>query len=47
MIDSAWPDGGRGYSINEIYGLCSSAWTDNAIKEIHEQKVANQPGRAI
>ncbi|MDD5598054.1 MAG: hypothetical protein PHV82_08920 [Victivallaceae bacterium] len=38
MIDSAWPDGGRGYSINEIYGLCLSAWTSNAVKEIHEQK---------
>lgn len=42
MIDSALPDGGRGYSINEIYGLCSSAWTGNAVKEIHEQKkIAN------
>lgn len=40
LIDSAWPDGARGYSVTEIYGLCSSAWTDNAIKEIHEMKRA-------
>ncbi len=38
MIDSATPDGDRGYSISEIWGLCGSAWTDNAVKEIHEQK---------
>ena len=40
FIDSAWPDGARGYSVTEIYGLCSSAWTDDAIKEIHEMKRA-------
>lgn len=40
FIDSAWPDGGRGYSINDIYGLCSSQWTDNAVKEIHAMKQA-------
>lgn len=40
FIDSAWPDGARGYSVTEIYGLCSSAWTDDAIKEIHGMKRA-------
>ena len=40
FIDSAWPDGARGYSVTEIYGLCSSTWTDNAIKKIHEMKRA-------
>ncbi len=40
FIDSAWPDGARGYSVTEIYGLCSSAWTDDAIKEIHATKQA-------
>jgi hypothetical protein len=29
LIDSALPDGGRGYSIREIYGLCLSFWTQN------------------
>ncbi len=40
LIDSAWPDGARGYSVTEIYGLCSSAWTDDAIKEIHGMRRA-------
>ena len=40
FIESAWPDGGRGYSVTEIYGLCSSAWTDKAIKKIHAMKRA-------
>ncbi len=40
FIESVWPDGGRGYSVNDIYGLCSSAWSDNAIKEIHVMKQA-------
>lgn len=33
-IRSALPDGCDGYSIDKVYGLCSSAWKD-AVKEIH------------
>ncbi len=39
-IDSIYPDGGRGYSISEIYGMCSSAWDSGVIKEIHAMKKA-------
>jgi hypothetical protein len=38
MIDSILPDGGRGYSIDAIYGMMPSVWSDNAIKEIHPMK---------
>ncbi len=37
-IDSIYPDGGRGYSIFEIYGMCSSAWSSDSVKEIHAMK---------
>ena len=40
FIDSAWPDGGRGYSIEDIYAACSCIWDDRAIKEIHPMKKA-------
>jgi len=30
-IDSAMPDGCRGYSVDGIYGLVSSFWTDNGL----------------
>ena len=33
FISSAWPDGGRGYSVANIYGICSSFWTDT-VKQI-------------
>lgn len=26
-IDTAWPDGGRGSSVANVYGVCSSMWT--------------------
>jgi len=26
-ISTAWPDGGRGYSLASAYGICSSMWT--------------------
>ena len=26
-ISTAWPDGGRGYSVARVYGICSSMWT--------------------
>ena len=39
-IDSIYPDGGRGYSIFEIYGMCSSAWSSDVVKEIHVMKKA-------
>ncbi len=35
LIESAKQDGARGYSIQEIFGVTSALWTDNAIKEIH------------
>lgn len=37
-IDSIYSDGGRGYSIFEIYGMCSSAWSSDSVKEIHAMK---------
>ena len=26
-ISTAWPDGGRGYSLASAYGICSDMWT--------------------
>lgn len=34
-IRSALPDGGDGYSIDSVYGMCGSAWTSGSIKTIH------------
>ena len=34
-VDSILPDGGRGYSISDIYGMCESAWTNNAVTLVH------------
>lgn len=34
-IRSALPDGGDGYSIGEVYGMCYSAWTQGGVKIIH------------
>lgn len=34
-VDSILPDGGRGYSISEIYGMCESAWISNAVTLVH------------
>lgn len=39
-VESIYPDGGRGYSIYEIFGICHSAWSPNGIKEIHAMKKA-------
>ena len=36
FISSAWPDGGRGYSVANVYGICSSFWTDT-VKQIAYQ----------
>ena len=33
-IRSALPDGGDGYSVGSVYGMCGSAWTDG-VKTIH------------
>lgn len=33
-IRSCLPDGGDGYSISEVYGMCGSAWRD-VLKEVH------------
>lgn len=37
FIRSALPDGGDGYSIAEVYGMCGSVWRET-LKEIHEPK---------
>ena len=34
-IRSALPDGGDGYSIGSVYGMCGSAWTSGGVKTIH------------
>jgi len=41
-IRSALPDGGDGYGVNEVYGLCASAWRHGGVGLIHkmEDKVA-------
>ena len=32
FIDSALPDGARGYGVNDIYGLCQSCWEHGGVK---------------
>lgn len=34
-IRSALPDGGDGYSIGFVYGMCGSAWQSGGVKTIH------------
>lgn len=34
-IRSALPDGGDGYSVGEVYGMCGSAWKNGGVKIIH------------
>lgn len=34
-IRSALPDGGDGYSVESVYGMCRSAWRQDAVKKIH------------
>ncbi|MDE6282047.1 MAG: hypothetical protein K2M15_09760, partial [Oscillospiraceae bacterium] len=34
-IRSALPDGGDGYSVGSVYGMCGSAWKRGGIKSIH------------
>ena len=34
-IRSALPDGGDGYSIDSVYGMCGSAWQCGGVKTIH------------
>ena len=34
-IRSALPDGGDGYSVSSVYGMCGSAWTRGGVKTIH------------
>ena len=31
FVDSILPDGCRGYSVRNIYGVCGSLWSDNAV----------------
>lgn len=37
LIRSALPDGGDGYGVEDVYGMCRSAWRDS-LKEIHPPK---------
>jgi len=39
-IDSAMPDGCRGYSISSIYGMCGTFWTDGGLKINEPQDLA-------
>lgn len=34
-IRSALPDGGDGHSVESVYGMCASAWTQGGVKAIH------------
>ncbi len=34
-IRSALPDGGDGYSVESVYGMCGSAWKSGGVKTIH------------
>lgn len=34
-IRSALPDGGDGYSVSEVYGMCYSAWQQGEVTRIH------------
>ena len=34
-IRSALPDGGDGYAVESVYGMCGSAWTQGGVKMIH------------
>lgn len=42
-IRSALPDGGDGYSIDSVYGMCGSCWR-NVIKKIHAPKNVEKEG---
>lgn len=35
FIRSALPDGGDGYSVESVYGMCGSAWEQGSVKLIH------------
>lgn len=35
FIRSALPDGGDGYAVGEVYGMCGSAWKHGGVKLIH------------
>lgn len=35
FIRSVLPDGGDGYSVEEVYGMCGSAWKKGGVKLIH------------
>ena len=37
-IRSALPDGGDGYSIGQVYGMCGSAWQHGAVTCVHAPK---------
>ena len=34
-IRAALPDGGDGYSVGSVYGMCGSAWKNGGVKVIH------------
>lgn len=35
FIRSALPDGGDGWSLDSVYGMCGSCWRDDVVKKIH------------
>lgn len=35
FIRSALPDGGDGYSVESVYGMCGSAWAQGEVKQIY------------
>ena len=41
FIRSALPDGGDGYSVSEVYGMCASVWRDT-VKVIHAPKFSTK-----
>ena len=45
FIRSALPDGGDGYAVKEVYGMCGSAWKKGGIKAIRAPKQSFAMGK--
>ena len=37
-IRSALPDGGDGYAVESVYGMCGSVWRRGGVKHVHAPK---------
>lgn len=46
FIRSALPDGGDGYSVGSVYGMCESAWRDT-VKKIHAPNKIDEMERTM